>query len=483
MEGPNGPSLYQQTISSSHNTPSSINIHTNSSAILPIVEPHQILSKVRTTGDASITSEKIYDEIDELKFEIKTRAATAVSAANIKAVKSKRSSFISKILNFHRSRPHSLAIHNHCQTFRMSPSALQERGALDTEHRPAVVCPQRYTKLQAIPYKWPHDGTLDRSTTALVIIDMQKDFASAEGYLAKQNIDNKPILDIVPNIRKLLDTCRAKGYPIYHTREGHRPDLSTLSERERYRSKNNPSGLGIGDHGPLGRLLIRGERGHEIIDELAPRSNEPVIDKPGRSAFQHTEFRLMLNIKGIKNLIICGVTTDVCVTSTMRDANDNNFDCVLVKDACAAGVLENHTRAVASITEEGGIFGAVTTVKDVLNGLGAGSVPKKHKDGSKVSNPEPKLAEHFKAASKTIVSHNPNPDSGREDSEMSDYEPIMEHDNAVSGDDHVPGERNKSSRRSTRSRNKKPKIILPNYGDSSDESDEMPSYSGGKQVT
>ncbi|EMR82522.1 putative isochorismatase family protein [Botrytis cinerea BcDW1] len=489
MEGPNDPSVYQQLISSSHHTPSSINIHTNSSAILPIVEPHQSLSKVHTNGDASVTSEKIYDEIDELKFEIETRAAATVSAANIKAVKSKRSSIISKILNFHRSPPHSLSIQNHCQTLRMSPSALQERGAVSNESRTAVVFPQRYRKLQARPYKWPQDGTLHYSTTALVIIDMQKDFASAEGYLAKQNIDNKPILDIVPNIRKLLDTCRIKGFPIYHTREGHRSDLSTLSEREKYRSRNNPSGLGIGDRGPLGRLLIRGEKGHEIIDELAPRLNEPVIDKPGRSAFQHTEFRLMLNIKGIKNLIICGVTTDVCVTSTMRDANDNNFDCVLVEDACAAGVLENHQSAVASITEEGGIFGAVTTVRDVLNGLGAGSVLKKHKDVYQASNPEPKLAEHSIAASKTIIKKNPSPDSGKEDSEMSGSEPIMEHDNATSGDDHVSDGSNRFSRRSTRIRNKSKKrgTVLPDYGSNSSEEieeiEEMPNYLGGKRVT
>ncbi|KAK6606606.1 isochorismatase hydrolase [Botrytis cinerea] len=458
MEGPNDPSVYQQLISSSHHTPSSINIHTNSSAILPIVEPHQSLSKVHTNGDASVTSEKIYDEIDELKFEIETRAAATVSAANIKAVKSKRSSIISKILNFHRSPPHSLSIQNHCQTLRMSPSALQERGAVSNESRTAVVFPQRYRKLQARPYKWPQDGTLHYSTTALVIIDMQKDFASAEGYLAKQNIDNKPILDIVPNIRKLLDTCRIKGFPIYHTREGHRSDLSTLSEREKYRSRNNPSGLGIGDRGPLGRLLIRGEKGHEIIDELAPRLNEPVIDKPGRSAFQHTEFRLMLNIKGIKNLIICGVTTDVCVTSTMRDANDNNFDCVLVEDACAAGVLENHQSAVASITEEGGIFGAVTT--------NTPSLPRK-------------------LSSKK----NPSPDSGKEDSEMSGSEPIMEHDNATSGDDHVSDGSNRFSRRSTRIRNKSKKrgTVLPDYGSNSSEEieeiEEMPNYLGGKRVT
>lgn len=262
--------------------------------------------------------------------------------------------------------------------------------------------------------------------------------------------------------------------------------MSTLSKRERYRSRNNSSGLGIGDYGPLGRLLIRGEKGHEIIDELAPLSNEPVIDKPGRSAFQHTEFRLMLNIKGIKNLIICGVTTDVCVMSTMRDANDNNFDCVLVKDACAAGVLENHESAVASITEEGGIFGAVTTVRDVLNGLGAGSAQKKHKNGFQASNPEPKLAQHFKAASKTVIGDNPSSNLRREDLELSDSEPVLEYEIAASGEDHVLNERDQHSRRSIRTRNKskKRKTILPDYGgNSSEESEEMPNYLCGKQVT
>ncbi|KAM3067092.1 hypothetical protein ACMFMG_011764 [Clarireedia jacksonii] len=188
-------------------------------------------------------------------------------------------------------------------------------------------------------------------------------------------------MDIIPNVTKLLNSCRTAGFPIYHTREGHRPDLSTLSSRERFRSKNNASTLGIGDPGPLGRLLIRGEKGHEIIDELAPLGNEQIIDKPGRSAFQHTEFRLMLNIRGIKNLIICGVTTDVCVTSTMREANDNNFDCVLVEDACAAGVGTLHSAAVESITEEGGIFGAVTTVAKIQEKID----PKSSSPSQKVS--------------------------------------------------------------------------------------------------
>ncbi|KAF4635319.1 hypothetical protein G7Y89_g2786 [Cudoniella acicularis] len=185
-------------------------------------------------------------------------------------------------------------------------------------------------QVEATPYSWPVDGGFNPETTALVIIDMQKDFCSPQGYLVHQG----------------------RGFTIYHTREGHRPDLSTLSSRERARSKNNETGMGIGDKGPLGRLLIRGEEGHDIIEELSPKEDEQIIDKPGRSAFQHTEFRLMLNIRGIKNLVICGVTTDVCVHSTMREANDNSFDCILVEDATAASEAHLHSGAIGSVIAE-----------------------------------------------------------------------------------------------------------------------------------
>lgn len=140
-----------------------------------------------------------------------------------------------------------------------------------------------------------------------------------------QGYDISASREIIPRLQKLLSVFRQKGFPIYHTREGHRSDLSTLSSREASRSRNNTSGFGIGDQGPLGRLLIRGEPGHDIIPELKPLENENIIDKPGRSAFQHTEFKLMLSVKEIRNLILCGVTTDVCVASTMREANDNNL--------------------------------------------------------------------------------------------------------------------------------------------------------------
>lgn len=192
--------------------------------------------------------------------------------------------------------------------------------------------------------------------------------------MAYQGYDISPAKNVIPVIKSLLVKFRESGYPIYFTREGHRPDLSTLSTREHYRSRNNAAHLGIGDQGPLGRLLIRGESGHHIVEELRPLENEPIIDKPGRGAFAHTEFGLMLSIKGIKNLIICGVTTDVCVTSTLREANDRRFDCILISDACAAGEVALHDAAVQTIKEEGGIFGTVTSSEELLRALEKTSV-------------------------------------------------------------------------------------------------------------
>jgi nicotinamidase-related amidase len=203
---------------------------------------------------------------------------------------------------------------------------------------------------------------------------------SLEGYMSFQGYDISAAREIVPRLHNILTTFRAHGFPIYHTREGHRPDLSTLSSRELTRSKNNLSGKGIGDYGPLGRLLIRGQAGHDIIPELYPLLGENIIDKPGRSAFQHTEFGLMLKIKGIKNLIICGVTTDVCVHSTMREANDNGFDCLLVEDGTAASEPHLHAGAVESVKAEGGIFGAVSTTDKILAALEVKKEEKAHSD-------------------------------------------------------------------------------------------------------
>lgn len=195
------------------------------------------------------------------------------------------------------------------------------------------------------------------------------------GYLTAQGHDHHPLRSIIPRVVEIVAQSSVKKLLTAFTRESHRPDLSTLSDRERYRSYNNPQGIGIGHMtARLGRALVRGEPGCGIIEELLPYTTNPlpksnVIDKPGRSAFAHTELELILRNKGVKNLIICGVTTDVCVHTTMREANDRGFDCVLVQDACAAGTPELHEWAVESVKGEGGIFGSVTSVSDILRAL------------------------------------------------------------------------------------------------------------------
>lgn len=196
------------------------------------------------------------------------------------------------------------------------------------------------------------------------------------GYIHAQGYDSKPLRRVIPPVVQLLDVCASNGYKYYFTRESHRPDLSTLSARENFRSRNN-TGIGIGSQTTgLGRALVRGEPGCAIISELQQytkddESQSNVIDKPGRSAFAHTELELMLRNAGIRNLIICGVTTDVCVHSTMREANDRGFDCLLLEDACAAGSEELHNFAIESVQGEGGIFGSTTTVRELLQSLSA----------------------------------------------------------------------------------------------------------------
>ncbi|KAJ5087935.1 Isochorismatase-like protein [Penicillium angulare] len=243
-------------------------------------------------------------------------------------------------------------------------------------HGPVIEKPRQVShhkvrkgQLPALPYDWPHDATFTPYTTALVIIDMQKDFCAPGGYMEYQGYDISAAQALIPKLQRLLNTFRSGGFPIYHTREGHRPDLSTLSSREAYRSRNNAAGMGIGSHGPLGRLLIRGEGGWNIVDELSPYADEPVIDKPGRGAFAHTDFELLLRNKGVKNLVIAGVTTDVCVSTTMREANDRGFDCVVLEDGTSAAEPSLHVGTMDSIKMEGGIFGAVAKIEDVVHAV------------------------------------------------------------------------------------------------------------------
>jgi nicotinamidase-related amidase len=221
--------------------------------------------------------------------------------------------------------------------------------------------------IAAEPYEFP----LLPAQAALLIIDMQRDFLEPGGFGDALGNDVSLLRGTIEPTRLLLAAARAAGLLVIHTREGHRPDLSDLPPAKKRRGR---FAVTIGDPGPMGRILVHGEPGHDIIPELAPVAGEPVIDKPGKGAFHATDLGAILMNKGITQLIVCGVTTEVCVNTTVREANDIGLECLVLRDCTASYFPEFHEQALRMIKAQGGIFGWVGCSADVTAALGVESM-------------------------------------------------------------------------------------------------------------
>ena len=213
----------------------------------------------------------------------------------------------------------------------------------------------------------PSPLEVDLARTALIIIDMQRDFLERGGFGESLGNDVSLLTAAVEPCRLVLEAARRRGLLVIHTREGHRPDLSDAPPAKFERGA--PSHR-IGSPGPMGRILVRGEPGHDIIPALYPDDGEPVIDKPGKGAFYQTELELLLRNRRIENLLVCGVTTEVCVNTTVREANDRGYRCIVLGDCCASYFPQFHEAGLAMIKAQGGIFGWVSNSRPVLAALG-----------------------------------------------------------------------------------------------------------------
>ncbi|WP_210210028.1 cysteine hydrolase family protein [Pseudolabrys taiwanensis] len=226
----------------------------------------------------------------------------------------------------------------------------------------------------------PQSVQIDLARTALLIIDMQRDFLEPGGFGETLGNDVSLLEAAVDPCKAVLAAARDTGMLVIHTREGHRPDLSDAPPAKIERGAPSKR---IGDLGPMGRILIRGEPGHDIIDALYPIEGEPVIDKPGKGAFYQTDLQLVLQNNGIENLLVCGVTTEVCVNTTVREANDRGYRCVVLGDCCASYFPEFHAMGLKMIKAQGGIFGWVSDSRAMVAAVGTAAKPSlKYAQGS-----------------------------------------------------------------------------------------------------
>lgn len=213
----------------------------------------------------------------------------------------------------------------------------------------------------------PYPFECDLDSTALVIIDMQRDFVEPGGFGEMLGNDVSHLRAAIEPIKRVLTAFRAHRLPVFHTREGHKPDLSDLPTAKKQRGHLS---CGIGDVGPMGRILVQGEYGHDIIEELYPLPDEPVIDKPGKGSFYATPFEALLQERGVRSLIVTGVTTEVCVHTTVREANDRGYECLVLSDCVGSYFPEFQQMGLKMIAAQGGIFGWVASSEALLNVLG-----------------------------------------------------------------------------------------------------------------
>jgi nicotinamidase-related amidase len=217
--------------------------------------------------------------------------------------------------------------------------------------------------IRSRPFDYPYDGNLDPKVTALLVIDLQVDFLSSDGYFARKGYDPAPLRAILPTVNALIDTARAAGCLILHTRQGYRADMADMTPYERWRRKR------AGLEGT--RVLLRSSPGFEIVPEITVHAADVIVDKTANGAFTHTDLDHVLRARGITHLLFSGCTTDVCVSTTMREAADRNYQCLLIEDACASGDQYAHDAAVHMVTVEDGIYGVVSNAADVIAGLRA----------------------------------------------------------------------------------------------------------------